>query len=72
LSEAERWKNVSDAFLANPQIIKGRSILIIDDVSTTGATMNAAASAARTAGAKLIYCLTLARTFRGFDRTIQT
>jgi len=72
LSEAERWKNVSDAFLANPQIIKGRSILIIDDVSTTGATMNAAASAARMAGAQLIYCLTLARTFRGFDKTIQT
>ena len=72
LSEAERWKNVSDAFLANPQIVKGRSILIIDDVSTTGATMNAAALAVRTAGAQLIYCLTLARTFRGFDKTIQT
>jgi competence protein ComFC len=71
LSESERWKNVSDAFVANPKIVNNKSILIIDDVTTTGATMNSAALAARKAGAKSIYCLTFARAFRGFDKTTQ-
>ena len=71
LNEEERWENVSDAFVADPQIVNNKTILIIDDVTTTGATMNAAALAARKAGAKAIYCLTLARTFRGFDKTTQ-
>lgn len=72
LSEAERWKNMSDAFMANPHVVNNKTILIIDDVTTTGATMNSVALAARKAGAKAIYCLTFARTFRGFDKTTQT
>lgn len=68
LNEAERWRNVSDAFLADHKTVNNKNILIIDDVTTTGATMNAAALAARKAGAKAIYCLTFARTVRGFDK----
>lgn len=71
LNEEERWENVSDAFVADPQIVDNKTILIIDDVTTTGATMNAAALAAKIAGAKTIYCLTFARALRGFDKTIQ-
>lgn len=68
LSETERWKNVAEAFVANTKVVNKKTILIIDDVTTTGATLNAALLAARKAGAKSIYCLTFARTFRGFAK----
>jgi predicted amidophosphoribosyltransferase len=49
------------AFTARPQIAAGKSILILDDVTTTGATMQACAQALQAAGASRIYGLTLAR-----------
>ena len=59
LNAHERADNVQDAFLANPAC-RGLHLLLIDDVYTTGATLNACAAAARTAGARLVCGLTLA------------
>lgn len=40
----ERWDNVKDAFeLINPELIKNKHVLLVDDVVTTGATLEACA-----------------------------
>ena len=61
LSSIQRLDNVHGAFLARPQIVKGRNILIIDDVATTGATLSSCAEALLQGGANVVYALTLAR-----------
>ncbi len=60
LSQKERWKNVKNVFEANPKV-KNKTILLIDDVMTTGATLNEASKALKKAGAKEIYVLTIAK-----------
>jgi competence protein ComFC len=62
LSANERHQNVADAFKGDPRVSKGKCILVIDDVTTSGATLNACASALLQAGASRVYGLTLART----------
>lgn len=59
LTAAERQQNVQDAFVAT-SAVSGKSLLLIDDVYTTGATMRACAQAAMKAGAKAVYGLALA------------
>jgi ComF family protein len=61
LSLNERHKNVKGAFLAQSKIVTNKQILIVDDVATTGATLNACAAELLTKGARSVYCLTLAR-----------
>lgn len=62
LSLQERRENIRGAFgISNPELIKGKDILIIDDVFTTGATVNECASLLKRNGAGLIEVLTLAR-----------
>jgi competence protein ComFC len=61
LTTGERQLNVKDAFTADPTIVRGKSVLVIDDVATTGATQQACASALMGAGASTVYGLTLAR-----------
>lgn len=40
----ERWDNVSEVFsIANKELIKGKHLLLVDDVVTTGATLEACA-----------------------------
>jgi competence protein ComFC len=61
MSAVERKQNVQDAFSANPRLVSGKRILIMDDVATTGATISSCAKALQDAGASLIYALTIAR-----------
>jgi ComF family protein len=60
LNAHERKHNVDDAFWAT-KIAQNKTVLLIDDVYTTGATMAAAASALLTAGATAVYGYALAR-----------
>lgn len=59
LNAMERQTNLEDAFQANPQIVSGKRILLIDDVYTTGATLSACAQAILQAGAQAVYGLTV-------------
>lgn len=61
LSAAERQENVQGAFLADKTKVDGRNILLMDDVSTTGATLSSAAEALYAAGARDVYAVTIAR-----------
>jgi ComF family protein len=59
LNMVERRANVSGAFIAEPSLVKGKQILLIDDVRTTGATLVASAEVLLAAGANAVsaYCL---------------
>ncbi len=59
-SAEERRRNVEGAFEARGRL-EGRRILLIDDVTTTGATLDAGARALREAGAASVCCLAFAR-----------
>lgn len=67
LSLAERRENVREAFGARPEQVRGRSVLVVDDVTTSGATLQACARALLEAGAAQVYGLTLARAVVGED-----
>lgn len=60
LSQKERWKNVKNAFLADDEV-REKSVLIIDDVMTTGATLNEASKALKNKGAREVYVLVFAK-----------
>jgi len=57
----QRWDNVADAFSCRYRIIKGSRVLLIDDVTTSGATLNSCAAALKDAGAASVWGLVLAR-----------
>jgi ComF family protein len=61
LGREARWKNVQGAFEADlPGPMKGKSLLLVDDVVTTGATLNECARALVDAGADRVRGITLA------------
>ena len=62
LSGADREKNIRGAFAVTaPEAIAGKHILLIDDVFTTGATVQECAKMLKKAGAEQVDVLTLAR-----------
>jgi ComF family protein len=61
LATTERRENVSGAFRCVSDALSGQSVLLIDDVCTTGSTLDACAVALREGGAKRVEALTLAR-----------
>jgi ComF family protein len=65
LSAAERGENVRGAFsVKRPVSISGKRILLLDDVMTTGSTMNECAKELKRAGAFAVIAVTIARTAR--------
>ena len=61
LSVEQRWANVAGSFEAIPKDAAGKHVLVVDDVTTSGATLSACAEALLSAGASWVYALTLAR-----------
>ncbi len=62
-----RWRNVRGAFRVKPgraAALKGQTVLLIDDVLTTGATADSCARVLKRAGAVRVFVLTLARVVR--------
>jgi len=63
LSKKLRINNLINSFsVKNTDIVRGKKILLVDDVMTTGATLNTCARELIKAGAKEIFAFTLART----------
>ncbi len=60
-SSAERHRNMRGAFAGAYGKLKDKRVLLIDDVSTSGATLDACAAAIKQAGAKTVWGLTVAR-----------
>ncbi len=61
LNLAQRHANVAGAYQACPERVSGKAVLLIDDVTTSGATIQSASVALLAAGARQVYGLTLAR-----------
>lgn len=62
LNRNNRRKNVRHSFaVVKKELIQGKSLLLIDDVFTTGATVNECAKTLKKAGAKEVYVLTFAK-----------
>lgn len=63
LSRREREREIRGAFVVkDPLAVKGKRILLVDDVFTTGATANECSRVLRVGGASSVHVLTLART----------
>jgi predicted amidophosphoribosyltransferase len=66
LSRAERAQNVQGAFrVVENAPVRGRNVVLVDDVLTSGATANAASRALLRAGAKRVDVLVFARVVAG-------
>lgn len=68
LGRKERAANVRGAFRVATEhkiLITGRKVILVDDVFTTGATLDACSRALRRAGAEHVFCLTFARVAEG-------
>ena len=63
LTSAQRWQNVNGAFRCRSGVmVRGQSVLLVDDICTTGATLEACAATLRAAGARAVWGIALART----------
>lgn len=61
LKAEERRENVRHAFLCMDERLRGKRVLLIDDVCTTGATLEACSTALHEQGAQSVWSLVLAR-----------
>jgi ComF family protein len=71
LGSAARAKEVRGAFMVNPahaEKVKGQAVCLVDDVYTSGATLNACAHALKKAGATHVYGLCWARVLHDADQ----
>ena len=66
LTEAERRTNVIGTFaVRRPGLVAGKTVLVVDDVMTTGSTLSECAATMKAVGAERVWCATVARTWRG-------
>jgi len=63
LTKPERKENVYQAFVADARV-KRKTVLVMDDVSTTGSTLSSSAEALFLSGANDVYALTVARALK--------
>jgi len=71
LAGGARARNVAAAFAPRRLLrrrVEGAALVLLDDVSTTGATLGACAAVLREMGAREVRALTIARTMRAIDR----
>lgn len=62
LSGDERRKNLQAAFsVADPGLVRGRTVLLVDDIMTSGTTLSECARPLLAAGATRVWCATVAR-----------
>jgi ComF family protein len=59
-SALERHRNIANAFACINNHVAGKRVLLVDDVSTSGATLNACARILKAAGATSVWGLTIA------------
>lgn len=60
LSEEERKNNLKNAFIIVPNVVKLKRILLVDDIYTTGSTIDAVSLLLKDAGVREVYFLTVA------------
>lgn len=69
LDAGERQKNVENVFALKKKAVKpGRRVMLVDDVVTTGATLNSCARALKEAGVSTVMGFSLARPQTGYGR----
>ncbi len=59
LNDKERGKNVKKAFQVRDNVVKYKKIVLVDDIYTTGTTVDACAETLLKAGAKEVYCISV-------------
>ena len=69
VNKAQKERNVKDAFaVSSPQLIAGRTLLLIDDIYDSGYTLRAATKTLIQAGALAVYPFTITRTLHSDDQ----
>ncbi len=61
LPRQERLRNVKNSMRANRALVDSRACIVVDDVTTTGATLEEVQRALIQAGARAVHCIALAR-----------
>ena len=67
MNRSQRLNNLCNAVMVEPNIssqLKGKRVILVDDVMTTGATLNSIAATLRAAGVEHITAMVIARTER--------
>lgn len=59
LNDRERLKNLENAFIINKNGVKYKKVILVDDIYTTGATIDACAAALMSCGVREVYCAAL-------------
>jgi ComF family protein len=67
LTLSQRQENVRGAYQADSKTVKGKSVVLMDDVATTGSTISACTEALLSAGATQISVITIARALSQHD-----